>query len=243
MNEQDVTVTTKHGRMPAFVASPDGAGPFPPVIFYMDAPGTREELRNMARRIAKAGYVCLLPDMYYRLGTVRFDIPRRDDAMSGVIRAAMNSLTNALVTEDTGAMIAWLDAKDRVRPGAIGCVGHCMSGCYITTVAARFPHRIKAAASLYGVNIVTDKPDSSHHLVGQVAGELYYAFAEYDQSVPAHVIPDLRAVLAATDVSHTVKVFQGTNHGFCFSERAAYDSVASEQTWSDIFDMWGRRLG
>jgi len=248
MFEQEVTITTKHGRMPTFVACPEataagvGARPLPPIIFYMDAPGIREELRNMARRIARAGYVCLLPDMYYRLGTVRFDIPRRDDAMSGVIRAAMNSLTNALVTDDTAAMIAWLDAQDQARPGAIGCVGHCMSGCYITTVAARFPHRIKAAASLYGVNIVTDKPDSSHRLIGDVAGELYYAFAEHDQSVPANVIPALRTALAETDVANTVKVFPGTNHGFCFAERAVYDSVAAEQTWSDIFDMWKRRL-
>src|SRR4051812_33932048 len=155
MFEQETIVTTKHGRMPAFMACPDGAGPFPPVIFYMDAPGIREELRNMVRRIAKQGYVCLLPDMYYRLGTIRFDIPRRDDAMSGVIRAAMNSLSNALVTDDTAAMLAWFDAQDKARSGPVGCVGHCMSGCYITTVAARFPHRIKAAASLYGVNIVT----------------------------------------------------------------------------------------
>ena len=77
------SVTTKHGRMPCFVACPDGAGPFPPIIFYMDAPGTREELRNMARRIARHGYFCILPDMYYRLGTVRFDIPRRDDGDVG----------------------------------------------------------------------------------------------------------------------------------------------------------------
>ncbi len=192
MYEQDVVVTTKHGRMPAFVAAPDSGGPHPGVIFYMDAPGTREELRNMARRIARNGYVCLLPDMYYRLGTVRFDTPRRDDAMSGVIRASMNSITNALVTDDTAAMLAWFDANDRVSPGPVGCVGHCMSGCYITTVSARFPHRMKAAASLYGVNIVTDKPDSSHLLLPQVKGELYYAFAEHDQSVPAHVIPDLQ---------------------------------------------------
>ncbi len=48
--------------------------------------------------------------------------------MSAVIRAAMNSLTNALVTDDTAAMIAWLDANDRARPGPVGCVGHCMSG-------------------------------------------------------------------------------------------------------------------
>ena len=196
----------------------------------------------MARRIAGQGYFCLLPDMYYRLGTVHFDIPRRDDAMSGVIRAAMNSITNALVTDDTAGMIAWFDANDKASPGPIGCVGHCMSGCYITTVAARFPNRIKAAASLYGVNIVTDKPNSSHLLLPLITGELYYAFAEHDQSVPAHVIPELRASLAKTDVPNTVKVFEGTHHGFCFAERAVYNPEAAEQTWTDIFDLWKRTL-
>ena len=99
MIEQHVIVTTKHGNMPTFVACPDGPGNFPGIIFYMDAPGIREELRNMARRIAKHGYFCALPDMYYRPGTCHFDIPRRDDGMSAVIRAAMNHLTNARVVE------------------------------------------------------------------------------------------------------------------------------------------------
>ena len=242
MIEQHVTVTTKHGRMPCFAACPDGPGPFPPIIFYMDAPGTREELRNMTRRIARHGYFCLLPDMYYRLGTVHFDIPRRDDAMSGVIRASMNSLTNALVTDDTAAMIGWFDAQDKAKPGPLGCVGHCMSGRYITTVSARFPHRMVAAASLYGVGIVTDQEDSPHLLLDKIKGELYYAFAEHDQSVPAHVVPDLQAALARIDVKATVKTFPGTHHGFCFAERGVYEPLAAEQTWSDIFAMWDRHL-
>ncbi len=242
MIEQDVIVTTKHGQMPCFAACPDGAGPFPPIIFYMDAPGTREELRNMARRIARHGYFCLLPDMYYRIGTVRFDIPRRNDAMSAVIRASMNSLTNALVTDDTAAMIAWFDAQEQAKPGPLGCVGHCMSGQYITTVSARFPHRMLAAASLYGVGIVTDKEDSPHLLLDKIKGEVYYAFAEHDQSVPDHVVPDLKAALARTDVKATVKVFPGTHHGFCFAERAVYEPLAAEATWTDIFAMWDRHL-
>ena len=82
MIERDVIVTTKHGRMPTFLAAPDGSEQYPGIIFYMDAPGIREELRNMARRIARHGYFCILPDMYYRLGTVLFDLPRRTDAMS-----------------------------------------------------------------------------------------------------------------------------------------------------------------
>ncbi len=242
MYTDHVIVTTKHGRMPSFVACPDGPGPFPPVILYMDAPGTREELRNHARRIARHGYFCILPDMYYRLGTVHFDLVRRDDAMSGVVRAAMNSITNALVTDDTAAMLGWLDGNDRVKPGPVGCIGHCMSGQYITTVSAKFPHRFVAAASLYGVKVVTDQPDSPHLLVGDVKGELYYAFAETDASVPDHVIPDLRAALAKTDVKHTIKIFPGSHHGFQFAERPSYHGSSSEQAWSDIFTMLDRHL-
>ena len=123
MIEDDVMVQTKYGRQPSFAVCPEGSGPFPGIILYMDAPGIREELRNMARRIAKQGYFCLLPDLYYRLGTLRFDIPRRNDAMSVVIRGAMQSLTNAAVMEDTAGMIAFLDGQDKVAPGPLGCVG------------------------------------------------------------------------------------------------------------------------
>jgi carboxymethylenebutenolidase len=242
MIESEIIITTKHGRMPTFMAAPDGTDLHPGIIFYMDAPGTREELRNMARRIAKHGYVCLLPDMYYRLGTVRFDIPRRDDGMSGVIRASMNSLTIPYINDDTAAMLAWFDADDRVTPGPVGCVGHCMSGRYITSVAAAFPHRMAAAASLYGVGIVTDKEDSPHLSLNKIKGELYYAFAEHDQSVPANVIPDLKTALNKTDVKAVVEVFPGTHHGFCFPERAVYDTLASETTWTKIFALWDRHL-
>ncbi len=99
-----------------------------------------------------------------------------------------------------------------------------------------------AAASLYGVKIVTDQSDSPHLLVDRIKGELYYAFAEHDQSVPDHVIPDLRAALAQVDVRHTIKIFPGTHHGFAFAERAVYETVAAEQTWADMLAMWDRCL-
>ena len=242
MIEQEIIVTTKHGNMPSFTVHPEGPGPYPAIIFYMDAPGIREELRNMARRIAKAGYFVIVPDMYYRLGLLRFDIPHRTDAMSVVIRGAMNHLTNAFVTDDTAGMLAYLDAQAAAKPGPVGCVGYCMSGRYITTAAARFPHRITAAASLYGVGIVTDQDDSPHLLLDKVKGELYYAFAEHDAGVPENVIPTLTAALAKTDAKHTIKVFPGTHHGFAFAERAVYETIASEQTWTDMFAMWDRHL-
>jgi carboxymethylenebutenolidase len=241
MIENHVLVTTKYGRQPCFAVCPDEPGKFPAIILYMDAPGTREELRDQARRIAKHGYFCLLPDLYYRLGTIRFDIPRRNDAMSVVIRGAMSSLTNAGVMDDTGGMLAWLDGQEKVKPGPAGCVGHCMSGPFALAAAARYP-RTKAAAALYGVSMVTDQPDSPHLLVDQVKGELYIAFAEVDPAVPANVIPELKTALARAGTKHVLETIPDTHHGYCFAARADYNPVAAEQTWAKLFDLWDRNL-
>ena len=80
--EKDVEIGTRAGVMHGFAVAPADGIPAPAIIFYMDAPGYREELRNMARRIAKAGYFCILPDMYYRLGALRFNLLKRNDAMT-----------------------------------------------------------------------------------------------------------------------------------------------------------------
>jgi carboxymethylenebutenolidase len=242
MQEKDVVVGTRHGLMPAFAAWPDGPGRFAPVIIYMDAPGFREELKNFARRIAKQGYYCLLPDMYYRVGQLRFDLPRRDEAMSTVIRAAMNTLTNAFVADDTGCMLTFLDGQDAVKPGPVGCVGYCMSGRYVLTVAGRFPHRIAAAASLYGIGLVTDQPDSPHLLARQIKAELYLGFAEVDPDVPAPVIPALKQALDEARVRYTCEVQAGTHHGYCFPARKDYNAIAAEDTWTKLFALWERNL-
>src|ERR1700722_16962907 len=66
MIERQIDIPTNAGRMSTFVCHPERNGPHPLVIFYMDAPGIREELRDMSRRLASAGYYVLLPNLYYR---------------------------------------------------------------------------------------------------------------------------------------------------------------------------------
>ena len=68
MHEKNIIIKTKDGNLDCkiFINSNINA---PTIIFYMDAPGIREELRIMCRRILKNGYNVLLPNLFYRVGT------------------------------------------------------------------------------------------------------------------------------------------------------------------------------
>jgi len=249
MNEEITTIETPDGKMETFVAWPDtssgskdGSTPFPTVVLYMDAPGIREELYSFARRIAGEGYLVLLPDMYYRLGKIRLNMKDANEEVLKQMFDAMGSLSNKLVMSDTKAMLDWVKKSPLANGGPMGCIGFCMSGQYVVSVLGSFPDNFAAAASLYGVSIVTDAPDTPHKLASNMNGELYLGFAETDQWVPDNVIPDLKAELDAHKVPYTLDVWPGTGHGFCFPERDAYVEDAAEQVWTKVFDLYARRL-
>jgi len=241
MAEFEIDVVTPDGKMGSFVAHPDGEGPFPAVILYMDAPGIREELRDFARRIASQGYFCLLPDMYYRNGQLRFDFSMDRDNVFKLVMATMATLNVDRVMRDTKGMLDYLDAHPAVK-GPYGCVGYCMSGQYVVAAAGTFPDKIVATASLYGVGIVTDQADSPHLLVPAIKGELYLGFAAHDPWVSDDVIPALTKTLEDHGVSYECEIHPETEHGFCFPQRPAYVKDRAEIAWRKMSEMFDRRL-
>lgn len=247
MQERDITINTPGGAMDCFICHPEENGPHPAVIFYMDAPGIREELRDMVRRIATVGYYVLMPNMYYRTGIeghYGFDLGRirEDKAELEKMFAVMNSLTNALVVSDTGPMLDHIRADPAAADGPIGCVGYCMSGRYVMSAGAAFPDDFAAIASYYGVGIITDQPDSPHLKAAEIKGECYLAFAETDGYVPDQVVADLPGILSAAGVSHRVETYPGTGHGFAFPQRDDYVKSAGERHWERMFALFDRRL-
>ena len=240
--EETLSIPAPDGPIPVFLALPAGEGPAPAVIMFMDAPGIREELRQFARRVASAGFVCVLPDMFYRLGTLRFDLSRRDDRMSAVIGAAMASLDHDRVAADCGAILDFLDGDDRVAVGPRGVVGYCMSGQYVLAAASRFPERIAAVAAFHGVRMVTDEPASPHLGAAAIEAEMYLGFASDDPLVPDNVIPTLRDTFARHAIDHRIETHPGTRHGFSFPEREAYVEEAAEACWEGMLDLFSRRL-
>lgn len=242
MIEKELNIAGADGEIPVFVTYPERNGPHPVVIVYMDAPGIREELRDLARRIATVGYYCVLPNLWYRWGGVSFPTKNRTEEATAKMFELLGQITNGMVLSDTEAMLSYLAQQPEAWDGPMGCVGYCMSGQFVISVMGTLPERFQAGASLHGVGNVTDKPDSPHLLADRISGELYFGFAEDDPHVPQSEVDELGKVLKAKNVRHEIEVHPGTLHGFVFPERECYVKDASERQWERVFSLFQRQL-
>jgi carboxymethylenebutenolidase len=241
MIEKHLDIPTADGAMNTFVVYPEENAPFPVVLFYMDAPGKREELHDMARRLASVGYYVVLPNLYYRR-TRDYWLRERTEENMKVMFEHMHATTTAMVVRDTAAMLKFVDAQPEAYGKRIGAVGYCMSGPFVMGAAAEFPDRIACIASIHGANMVTEQPDSPHKLAAKVKCESYFACAEIDKWASKSDIATLEAALKEAKVPHRIEWYPGAEHGFVFPQRAVYHQPSAERHWERLFDLFRRRL-
>ena len=245
MNGHRVDVGTEDGTIDCYTFARPGSGPWPAVIVYMDAFGIREQLGEMADRLASHGYFVVVPNLYYRTGAfppfdrqaVLVEGPERDR-----FKSMIQSINPSLVMRDTAAVIDMLDRQDAVRGGPIGVVGYCMGGAYALTAAATFPDRIAAAASFHGGSLATDKADSPHTLASRMRARVYIGAAEIDPSFPREQQERLERALSEAGVDYTLEVYQGAKHGFAVTGHLVYDRDASERHWTRLIALLGQTL-
>jgi carboxymethylenebutenolidase len=244
MIEQTVEIPTPAGAAATFIAHPEREGPHPVVLVFMDAFGVREELRDMARRLASVGYYVMLPDLYYR--SERSSFPELaglsyDEAQQSAF-ALSGLLSVPQVMEDADALLDYADRDPAASPGRAGCAGYCVSGQYAINFAARHPERIGAAASICGVMLVTDQDDSPHLALGKATAEFYFACAETDPWSPLEMVEALDQAAKTYAPSAEVEIHPGAAHGFAIPAGPAYDRAATERCWERLFALFRRRL-
>ncbi len=252
MLDRTIAIPTPAGAMETFITHPEEGGPFPAVIIYMDFWGLREELFDIARRVGTVGYYCMVPDLYHRQGRVRNEWRNDKNEMISMHnldperqRQAMiplANLSNAMVVEDTAALLQFIDAHEPVRPGGIGSIGYCMGGRHVLCVAGAFPDRFIAGASLHGTALISDRDDSPHRLAHRFRGELYCGFAEHDPHAPPSMIKELGGVLAGCAVKYRSEFHPGAEHGYALPNRDIHDKRAANRDWELIFAMFLRQL-
>ena len=243
MIERQIALATRDGTMNTFICHPEREGRYPVLLFFMDAPGIREELRDMARRLGTVGYYVMLPNLYYREGVMEIGA-LGDASVRERMFELMRGLSIPMIMSDAKALIAFADADPAARPGSIGTLGYCMSGQYAINAAARHPERITAAASLYGVKLVTDQADSPHLAAHKTKAELYFACAEHDPYAPLEMVQALDQTVKSKNLNAEVELYDGVHHGFAFPQRGAvYDKPAAERHWERLIALYRRRLG
>ncbi len=244
MSQEQVVIQAKDGPCKAWVLTPDGQGPWPAVIFYMDAFGIRPGMIQMATHVASQGYVVLLPDLFYRFGPYGPFDPK--EVLKGDFRATvgpiMASTDNHKTADDTAAFLAYLAGRDDVAGDKVGTVGFCMGGGMALTAAAYYPDRVVAAASFHGGRLATDDPTSPHLLVSKIKAELYVAAADNDGSYPPEMAERFEAALKQAGVRYKSELYTGKLHGWMKPDMPVYDAEAAERGWTELFALYARTL-
>jgi carboxymethylenebutenolidase len=244
VQEKEIRVQTADGEMTTFVGRPDGQGPYPVAVVFMDGMGYREQVKVNARRFAQGGFFVVAPDLYYRAGEkLSFDWARMREE-PGYREELMEVLTAVTPDRAVSDIEAVLDAIDDDPAAAAGpkvCVGYCMGARLALHAAAVLPE-MAAASGIHAGGVVTDQPDSPHHDLAAVRGELYFGFAEDDASAPPEMIDRFREAMAEHGVEGTVERLVGTQHGYAMADLPVYQQAGAERHFDRTLDLWRRAL-
>ncbi|WP_144108170.1 dienelactone hydrolase family protein [Paraburkholderia sp. BCC1886] len=244
MHTEQLTLRTADGECPAYVMSPEGRGRWPAIIFYGDAGGIRPAMLEMAGGLADAGYVVLLPDLFYRFGSYGPLVPR--EVFAGDVGAILGPLMATTgvdkASADTDAFLAYLSTRDDILSIKTGAIGFCMGGGFAIGSAATHSERFAAVASFHGGNLATDAPTSPHRLVPGLAAQVYIASADNDETYPPAMAARLEDSLEKAGVQYRAEVYHDALHGWMVPDFPTYDLTAAERGWQAALALFERTL-
>ena len=254
VSDLTVTIKTPDGDCDTLFIHPT-TGVHPGVVLWVDAFGVRPAVREMAKRLAEAGYAVLVPNPYYRVSKApqyesAANIDFKDNATWEKLKPLRESINAAGAAErDTAAFVAFLDAQAAVDKGKkVGTQGYCMGGALALRSAAAVPARIGATASFHGGGLVTDKPDSPHLLAPKIKGRVLLAIAQNDDQKQPDAKDKLKEACAAAKVPAEIEVYPA-QHGWCVPDmpkqpngQPIYSKPDAEKAWSKLIALYKTAL-
>lgn len=253
MKQELKQVPTPEGHMDTYVTHPDKGGPFPAVVIYMDIWGLRQELYDIASRIATVGYYVMVPNLYHREGNIRFDYRDEKGKMLSLVDLDEETkkkvlephlkITNAMVMEDTKALIDFISQNSEpAKPDQMGSIGYCLGGRMVLCASGTYPENFKAGAALHGTLMASDAEDSPHKLFDRFQGEVYFGYGSEDRYTPPELRAQIEDILKDCSVRSSACLHEGAHHGYALPDRNIYDRDAAERDWEHIFAMFHRQI-
>lgn len=231
----------------AYMARPEGDGPFPLVIVASEIFGVHEYIRDVCRRVAHQGYVAIAPAFFTRMA---------DPAPLADMQAVMRIVAQAgyeQVMGDIGATLDWAAAQSFVDTTRSGITGFCWGGKVVWQAMARFP--LKAGVAWYGRLAPAENASPEQQEAGQpwpfqladrLNGPVLGLYGDQDNGIPNHSVAVMNAILAVSSnpsaMQSRVDLYEGAQHGFHADYRPMFKPDAAAAAQARMFSHFEKHL-
>lgn len=224
ITENTCTFLSGEITLKGFVAKPKAEGPHPAVIVIHEIYGLNDNIRDITRRFAAAGYAAMALDLF----------AGRNKALC-VVRLLGNMLrgkTDHFGTRELKAALSYFEAQPYVEASKVGAIGFCMGGGFAIAWAIE-DERLKTIAPFYGTN---PKPLQKVKKLCPTVG----SYPEKDFTAKAG--SKLNEELNSTSIPHDIKVYPGAKHSFMNDRGKAYDEMAATDAWNRTLNFFQQHL-
>jgi len=229
----------------AFVARPEGEGPFPVVIVVSEIFGVHEYIRDVCRRLAKAGYAAVAPAFFVR---------KADPAPLSDMQSIMTIVAAAgyeQVMGDVGATLDWIGLQSWARSDRVGITGFCWGGKVVWQACARFP-ALDAGVAWYGrlapaANATEEQKTAGRpwpvDLAGELKAPMLGLYGGQDSGIPNDTVKAMNDALAAAGKTDSqIILYETAPHGFHADYRASYREADAKDGWERLLALFEARL-
>jgi carboxymethylenebutenolidase len=235
----EVQIPMADGKMiPAYRARPSGGGRFATVLVVQEIFGVHEHIKDICRRLAKAGYMAVAPELFARQG----DVSKLENIQE-IIDTVVSKVPDSQVMSDLDSTAAWA-VKNGGSTTRLAITGFCWGGRIVWMYAAHNP-KLDAGAAWYGRlegdrNAMTPKNPLDY--AGGLKAPIIGFYGGKDTGIPLESIERMRASLKVVDDYSQIIVYPEAQHGFNADYRPSYKKDDAQDAWQKML-AWFKKAG
>ena len=234
-----VEFTASNGfKMGAYRARPKGKRNLPIVLVVQEIFGVHEWIRDITRRLAKAGYYAIAPDLYARQG----DATKVADIQT-LFTTIVSKVPDVQVMADLDALSVFA-GRDGGNASKLGITGFCWGGRITWLYAAHNP-KLKAGVAWYGRLVGAGnslQPQNPINLVANLRAPVLGLYGGKDRGIPVADVERMNAALTTAKKPSSVKLYPDADHGFLADYRPSYNEVAAKDAWTQALGWFDKNL-
>jgi carboxymethylenebutenolidase len=235
----EVKIPTSDGTIPAYFAMPSTGKNLGLVLVVHEIFGVHEHIKDICRRLAKAGYYAIAPELFVRQGDVSI-LSNIQDIQKNVT----NKVPDAQVMSDLDACVAYASNQKSVNPAKLAITGFCWGGRITWLYCAHNP-KVKAAAAWYGRlegNPSELTPKHPIDLVTKINTPVLGLYGAADTGIPVESVERMQKALASTHKKSQILLYPDTPHAFNADYRPSYREAAAKDAWGKLL-KWFKNHG